>query len=50
MKEIKAWLKKMSKSNFVTSMALLVISLAEMSTQTCITWIFGQDDMPEELL
>ena len=50
MKKVKEALTKISKSKLVTALALTVITAAQISNQVCIVFIWGQEDMPEELL
>lgn len=50
MKKFKEILKRCERTSFLTSLALVVIALSEISADTCVIWILGQEDMPEELL
>lgn len=50
MKAIKNMLKKVMNNKVVVSLALMVVTLAEVSQHSCVIFIIGQDDMPEELL
>jgi cyclic lactone autoinducer peptide len=47
---LKNFLKKAKSSNLITSLALLLVATAEATTGSCVVWILGQDDMPEELI
>ncbi|MDD3172509.1 MAG: cyclic lactone autoinducer peptide [Herbinix sp.] len=50
MKKVKDFLKKCQRTSFLTSLALVVVALSEVAADTCVIWILGQEDMPEELL
>lgn len=32
------------------SILMSVVALAELITGTCVVWIFGQEDMPDDLI
>lgn len=50
MLKVKNLIKKVKSSNLVTSLALTVVAVAEVAFDSCIVWILGQDDMPDELI
>jgi cyclic lactone autoinducer peptide len=50
MPKVKNLLKKFKSSNLVTSLALTVVAIAEVAADSCVVWILGQDDMPDELI
>ena len=50
MKRINQFLEKIQKNTVVATLMLAVVTIAEVSADACMVWIFGQEDMPEELL
>lgn len=38
------------KRSIFTIFILGIVALSKISSRSCTTWIFGQEDMPEELL
>lgn len=49
-KKVVEALKKMQKKGIVTTLALIIVGVSELSIGPCGIFYFGQEDMPEELL
>lgn len=49
-KKLKDVWYQVKKSGVALSMALFVVSVAQVSTQGCLLFILGQEDAPEEVL
>ena len=49
-KRIHQIMEKIQKNTVIGMLMLAVVTIAEISTDVCLVWILGQEDMPEELL
>ncbi len=43
-------MKRLKESSLASLLVAMVVVAAEISTSSCTIWIFGQEDMPEELI
>lgn len=50
MSKVKNLMGKLMSNKTILSLALTVVTIAEVSTSSCIVWVLGQEDMPDELL
>lgn len=50
MREQKNMMQVVQKNSVLTSLTLFALRIAQFSGRVCILWIFGQEDMPEELI
>lgn len=44
------FIKSLTKSGLASLLVAMVVVVSEISTNSCTVWIFGQEDMPEELI
>jgi cyclic lactone autoinducer peptide len=50
MRKVNNLFRKLMNNKTILSLALTVITVAEVSTSVCVIWVFGQEDMPDELI
>ena len=48
--KVKHLFQKVKSSSLITAFALTVVAVAEVAFDSCLVWILGQDDMPDELV